>query len=374
MILCLLGVTSLSPPAIAETEGDLNICTNSFVSTGRTFAPGDELDIRASGRINFGFVAGSGGPNGIDFPADYNYFPDVSHGRLMGRIKQPGMEDLEGWFFIGEARKITVPASGILEFLVNDKKPGDNSGQFCIQVINVNSSNPQASRTNPARQTRRERASTPQTRRERASTPQIVEGKLDRNSEIMLQNNAYFNVHEFTGRAGQQIAVELTSSEFDAYLFLVDSTGKTLAADDDGGGSSNARILMRLPLDGTYHVVVTSAVGSTTGSYRLVWSETVASTNNQPTQQQLSPFMQLLSEGLGIPTSVTEMAENPYFRLYYFLMGGRARSSEEIVQELGALSNQIANNTSRIDTPRLKRPGILSSSSELAPPGFPQAE
>jgi hypothetical protein len=63
MILGLLGVTSLSPPAIAETEGDLNICTNSFVSTGRTFAPGDELDIRASGRINFGFVAGSGGPN-----------------------------------------------------------------------------------------------------------------------------------------------------------------------------------------------------------------------------------------------------------------------------------------------------------------------
>jgi hypothetical protein len=240
-ILCLLGVTSLSPPAIAQTDGDLNICTNSFVSTGRTFAPGDELDIRASGRISFGFVAGSGGPNGIaQIPPSYNYFPDVSHGRLMGRIKQPGMQDLEGWFFIGEARQINVPASGVLEFLVNDKKPGDNSGQFCIQVINVNSSNPQARRTSPARQSRSERA----------PTAQIVEGKLDRNSEIMLRNNAYFNVHQFTGRAGQQIEVKLTSSQFDAYLFLVDPTGKTLAADDDGGGGSNARILMRLPLDG----------------------------------------------------------------------------------------------------------------------------
>lgn len=114
--------------------------TNRFVNTGISVSPGDRILIKANGTIGFGLFAGSGGPTGILFNSDYNYFVDVPHGRLMARFRQPGMRDLDGWVPIGEGwdqlRKITLPSSspGVLEFLVNDNNPEDNVGAFRVEV------------------------------------------------------------------------------------------------------------------------------------------------------------------------------------------------------------------------------------------------
>jgi len=108
--------------------------TNSHVSTGISVNPGDKIRVKASGRIRFGYFAGSGGPKGIIISPAYNYFTDVPHGQLIGRIKQFGAEDLDGWSSIGEGREFTVRSQGVLEFAVNDNRPGDNSGSFRVEV------------------------------------------------------------------------------------------------------------------------------------------------------------------------------------------------------------------------------------------------
>lgn len=108
--------------------------TNSHVNTGISVNPGDKIRVEASGRIRFGDFVGSGGPKGIIISPEYNYFVDVPHGQLIGRIKQFGVEDLDGWFPIGEGREFVVRSQGVLEFGVNDNRPGDNSGSFRIEV------------------------------------------------------------------------------------------------------------------------------------------------------------------------------------------------------------------------------------------------
>jgi hypothetical protein len=108
--------------------------TNSHVDTGISVNRGDKINIQASGRIAFGLFVGSGGPKGILINPDYNYFVDILHGQLMGRIRKFGARDLDGWFPIGEGGEFVAQSQGVLEFAVNDNRPGDNSGSFRIEL------------------------------------------------------------------------------------------------------------------------------------------------------------------------------------------------------------------------------------------------
>ncbi len=112
--------------------------TNSYITTGISVTSSDRIKIEASGSVRFGMLAGLGTPNGIIINPVYNYFPDVPHGFLMARFRQPGMGDLDGWYPIGvgwdQLREVKLPSQGILEFLVNDNQPGNNLGAFRIEV------------------------------------------------------------------------------------------------------------------------------------------------------------------------------------------------------------------------------------------------
>ncbi|PZV12465.1 MAG: hypothetical protein DCF22_12275 [Leptolyngbya sp.] len=112
--------------------------TNSYISTEISVKPGDRIKIKASGTVQFGAFAGSGGPNGIASNRIYNYFRGVPHGRLMARVRQPGMGEWDGWFPIGvgwdQVREVKLSAPGVLEFLVNDKETENNIGAFRIEV------------------------------------------------------------------------------------------------------------------------------------------------------------------------------------------------------------------------------------------------
>ncbi len=108
--------------------------TRSQINTELSVNSGDRISIRASGRIRFGFFAGSGGPRGILFNPRYNYIIDLPHGQLMGRVRTFGMSDIDGWFSVAEGRDIVVETPGVLEFAVNDNNPGDNAGAFRIEV------------------------------------------------------------------------------------------------------------------------------------------------------------------------------------------------------------------------------------------------
>lgn len=74
--------------------------------------------------------------------------------------------------------------------------------------------------------------------------------------------------------SGQSVSMMLVSDDFDAYLQVLDSSGMTLAEDDDSGGNLNSALLFTAPVAGTYTVVVGSFGGmATTGAYTLTTAE-----------------------------------------------------------------------------------------------------
>lgn len=83
-----------------------------------------------------------------------------------------------------------------------------------------------------------------------------------------LQAGEFRDLYVFQGKAGDPLVIELISEDFDPYLAVVSPSGKILR-NDDWGGSSAARIQMRLIEDGGYKVVVTSFRPGEMGGYLL---------------------------------------------------------------------------------------------------------
>ncbi|MEI7684695.1 MAG: PPC domain-containing protein [Planctomycetota bacterium] len=78
-------------------------------------------------------------------------------------------------------------------------------------------------------------------------------------------------IHTVELKAGKTYTINLVS-QFDNYLRLENAAGQQLAADDDGGGNLNARIVFACPADGQYRIIATS-FGGGTGPYNLQVSE-----------------------------------------------------------------------------------------------------
>ncbi|MFL2545797.1 MAG: pre-peptidase C-terminal domain-containing protein [Candidatus Rariloculaceae bacterium] len=83
-----------------------------------------------------------------------------------------------------------------------------------------------------------------------------------------LEDGEFLDMYEFTGRAGQRVALELTSNDFDTYLILSDPNGES-QANDDARDTTDSMIVATLTESGTHQVGVTSYEGGETGEYRL---------------------------------------------------------------------------------------------------------
>ena len=95
-------------------------------------------------------------------------------------------------------------------------------------------------------------------------------------------NGVYADAYRFTGREGQRIRIDMTSSRFDTYLELFDDNQSSLATDDDGGPEgTNSRLVFTLPTDGSY-VIEARAFSESTGEYRLVITEVAPDAPPQP--------------------------------------------------------------------------------------------
>lgn len=85
----------------------------------------------------------------------------------------------------------------------------------------------------------------------------------------------YADRYSFSGVAGQQIVIRMTSTTgLDTYLYLRNASGTVIASDDDGGGGVNSRIprtsgAFTLPATGTYTIDATSYGQLATGSYSI---------------------------------------------------------------------------------------------------------
>ena len=84
------------------------------------------------------------------------------------------------------------------------------------------------------------------------------------------------DTYRFTGTNGQRVAIEMKSSDFDAYLTLRRASDDTvLAEDDDGAGSgTDARIARTLDADGDYIIEARGFSDEAEGDYTLKLTET----------------------------------------------------------------------------------------------------
>lgn len=111
--------------------------------------------------------------------------------------------------------------------------------------------------------------------------PLSNKGLLKEEGNLTAEDRPYENKMNFINRAHHKpYKVKLEAGRFyvidmvekgkgiDPYLYLEDPDGKVVAADDDGGGFPNARIVFKAPRSGEYRVIAT-ALGNAMGPYLL---------------------------------------------------------------------------------------------------------
>ncbi len=87
-----------------------------------------------------------------------------------------------------------------------------------------------------------------------------VQGRLTADDWVSV-NDTPIQAWALDGTRGDAVTVDLVSTDFDAYLYLVGPGLDVGIRNDDGGGACNARITVVLPADGMFRVVV-GTVGS----------------------------------------------------------------------------------------------------------------
>ena len=133
--------------------------------------------------------------------------------------------------------------------------------------------------------------------------------KLTNQSSVLPADNSFFDLYSFEGKAGQQITIEMKSQEIDPYLILLGPNQREIAQDDDGAGSKNARITVRLPADGTYTLLANSYQARQSGAYTL---ELKASATTSPSRAILQEEGALVAGGPVLPS------DNSLYREYTF--------------------------------------------------------
>ncbi|NES21362.1 MAG: tetratricopeptide repeat protein, partial [Symploca sp. SIO3E6] len=126
-----------------------------------------------------------------------------------------------------------------------------------------------------------------------------ISDRLDSNSNKFEEDNSYYNIHTFEGKAGEQITIELTSSEFDPYMMLFGPEGKKIGDDNDGGNGNDAKIVVTLPTTDTYRIVVLAYKAGELGKYTLSWREAIeAEFKLAETEQLNQQVLELVNKGL----------------------------------------------------------------------------
>jgi hypothetical protein len=87
--------------------------------------------------------------------------------------------------------------------------------------------------------------------------------------DCRLDDGSYLDLIQFHGTAGQTVTIDMTSTAFDTYLYLLDPTPAVVAKDDDFGDTTNSRITFTLPTSGTWTIGATSLLANQVGAYTL---------------------------------------------------------------------------------------------------------
>lgn len=109
-----------------------------------------------------------------------------------------------------------------------------------------------------------------------------VRGQLTEQDPVNAEGS-HADAYRFTGREGQRVRIDMTSTQFDTYLELFDDNQVSLATDDDGGPEgTNSRLIFTLPRDGSYVFEARGFSSSATGAYRVTVTEVEPDQPPQP--------------------------------------------------------------------------------------------
>ena len=96
------------------------------------------------------------------------------------------------------------------------------------------------------------------------------EGSLEEGDRVIADDGSFYDFYPIEGKAGDSFTINLESDDFDAFVALVDSNGKTIGENDDiSQEDSNSQIEVTLPEDGVYNVIVNTYDEDGTGKYTL---------------------------------------------------------------------------------------------------------
>ena len=87
---------------------------------------------------------------------------------------------------------------------------------------------------------------------------------------MIADDGSLYDFYPIEGKAGDSFTIYLESDDFDAFVALVDSNGKTVGENDDvSQEDSNSQLEVTLPEDGVYNVIVNTYDEDGTGEYTL---------------------------------------------------------------------------------------------------------
>ncbi len=98
-----------------------------------------------------------------------------------------------------------------------------------------------------------------------------IRGELRAGDET-ISSGEYADGHRIDVQAGQQLSVDLRSSDFDTYLIVTKPSGGTIDNDDFEGSTSHSRVETVADESGQWTIVATSYSEGETGSYEITTS------------------------------------------------------------------------------------------------------
>jgi uncharacterized protein YkwD len=144
---------------------------------------------------------------------------------------------------------------------------GDNSTykNMCVITLSNNNSETNKPASNRDRPTENPTATKPPTRLLMSKN-----GSLAKGDATLSDDGSLYDSYPLKGNAGDAYTIEVNSQEFDPFVAVVDSTGKTVTQNDDASDrDSNCRLQLTLPSDGEYHIIINSYQEKGRGNYNL---------------------------------------------------------------------------------------------------------
>ncbi len=138
--------------------------------------------------------------------------------------------------------------------------------------------------------------------RQLAQRPILQEQGRLTNRSSRLRDGSRYNLYEFSGEAGQEVRIQLESSDFDTYLILIGPDDQPLAENDDRtSGDTNSELVLNLPATGTYRLVANALDSRGRGDYQVAVYATETSRNTA--QEKPDPNA---TTGTPAPVSLSE--------------------------------------------------------------------